>query len=37
VRVPLAGRGDGDVRVTDADQIEIVTRGGDVSAWIAAL
>jgi len=38
VRVPLTGRSEGGVRVTESSQLEIVAPAeGDVAAWIETL
>ncbi len=37
VRVPLMRRAAGSVRVTDANQLEIVAPEGDLKAWVEAL
>ncbi len=37
VRVPLQRRAAGSVRVTDANQLEIVAPEGDFSAWVETL
>jgi hypothetical protein len=37
VRVPLARRGAGTVRVTATDEVEIVVPAGDFAAWLEQL